>query len=85
MIRINSMFPDDMVQTLDNIAREEGTNRSRLLREAIQHYIEEYRRAMEEKKKRDGIRMAIETQDRLREKSGKWDGVTEIRKWREVI
>lgn len=85
MIRINTMFPDDMVQLLDNIAREEKISRSRLLREAIQYYIEEYQHTMKEKKKRDRIRMAIKTQDRLREKSGKWDGVTEIRKWREVI
>jgi metal-responsive CopG/Arc/MetJ family transcriptional regulator len=79
------MFPDDMVQLLDNIAREEKTSRSKLLREAIQYYIEEYQHTMEDKKKRERIRMAIKTQDRLREKSGKWDGVTEIRKWREAI
>ncbi len=32
---------------------------------------------------RSKIEEAIETQDRLREKSGDWNGVEEIRRWRE--
>ncbi len=32
---------------------------------------------------RSKIEDAIETQDRLREKSGDWNGIEEIRRWRE--
>lgn len=34
-------------------------------------------------KKRASIKQAIETQDKISEKSGSWSGSKEIRKWRE--
>ncbi len=85
MIRINTMFPDDIVQTLDVIAKEERTTRSKLLRKAIHSYIENYQRIVEQKKREDRIRKAIALQDTLRDKSGEWDGASEIRKWRDNI
>lgn len=30
------------------------------------------------------IKHGIETQDRIRKRSGKWNGVSEVRKWREL-
>jgi hypothetical protein len=33
--------------------------------------------------KRKKIKTSMEVQDRIREKSGKWDSVSELRKWRD--
>lgn len=83
MARINTILSEDIIEQLDGIAQEEHKSRSMLLREAAQKLIEEHRRSMEAIVKRKKIRDAISLQDRLRKKSGKWDGVSEVRKWRE--
>jgi metal-responsive CopG/Arc/MetJ family transcriptional regulator len=74
---------EDIIEKLDNIAKEEHKSRSMLLREAAQKLIEEHRRGIEEAIKREKIQEAVSLQDSLRKKSGKWDGVAEVRKWRE--
>ncbi len=83
MIRINAIFPENMLKELDSIARERKESRSMLLREAAERLIKEYIREKEERRRKERIKKAINTQDRLREKSGKWNGVSELRKWRE--
>ncbi|MEK6682583.1 MAG: ribbon-helix-helix protein, CopG family [Nitrospirota bacterium] len=84
MVRINTILSEDIVEKLDNIAKDEKKSRSMLLRKAAEKLIEEYQHRLEEKHKRERIKHAIEVQDRLRKKSGKWNGVSEIRKWREA-
>lgn len=84
MIRINAILPEKMVEKLDSIAKDEKKSRSMLLREAAEKLIEEYQRRLEEIRRRERIKHAIEIQDRLRRRSGKWSGVEEIRKWREI-
>ncbi|HCC68290.1 MAG TPA: hypothetical protein DEP99_00150 [Nitrospiraceae bacterium] len=83
MVRINTILSEDILEKLDNIARDEKKSRSMLLREAAKKLIEEYQHRLEERRKKELRRHAIDIQDRLRKKSGKWDGVLEIRKWRE--
>lgn len=83
MVRINAVFQEDIVEEIDRIAKEEGKSRSRLLREAAQKLIRDYQHQRAEKIRREKIGYAIETQDRLRKKSGRWDSVSELRDWRE--
>ena len=76
MVRINTILSEDIIEKLDDIAQEEHKSRSMLLREAAQ-------KSMEETIQREKMREAVSLQDRLRKKSGRWDGVAEVRKWRE--
>jgi metal-responsive CopG/Arc/MetJ family transcriptional regulator len=83
MVRINTIMREDLIKDLDRIARAENKSRSRLIREATEKLIEEYKRAMEERLRRERIKRSIAIQERLRGKGGKWNGVTEVRRWRE--
>ena len=38
---------------------------------------------LEEKRRKARIKNAISIQDKIRKKAGRWDGVAEVRKWRE--
>jgi metal-responsive CopG/Arc/MetJ family transcriptional regulator len=83
MVRINAILSEDMIEKLDTITKHEHKSRSMLLREAAEQFIEEYQQKMEEVRRKERVKHAIGTQDRLRKKSGAWDGVSELRKWRE--
>jgi len=83
MVRINTVFQEDLIEKIDRIAKEEGKSRSRILREAANKLIEDYQRQKSEEIRMKKVRQAITIQDRLRKKSGKWDSVSELRKWRE--
>jgi len=84
MIRINTVFPETTLEKLDSIAKDEKKSRSMLLREAAEKLIDEHQRQVEEKQRKTRMTRALVAQDRLRKKSGKWDGVAEVRKWREA-
>jgi metal-responsive CopG/Arc/MetJ family transcriptional regulator len=85
MVRINAVLSEDIIEELNNIAREEHKNRSALLREAAETLIAEHRRRREEEQRKGRLERAVTIQDRLREKAGIWDGVAEVRKWREQM
>lgn len=82
-MRINAILDEDIVDKIDCIAKEEKKSRSNILREAAEKLINEYQILKEEKLRKERFRSAMKTQDKLREKAGHWDGVSEIRKWRE--
>ena len=82
-MRINTVFQEDLIEKIDRIAKEEGKSRSRILREAANKLIEDYQRQKSEEIRMKKVRQAITIQDRLRKKSGKWDSISELRKWRE--
>jgi len=84
MVRINAILPEDTIKKIDSIAKEEKKSRSKLLREATEKLIIEYQRKKAEQIRKERLMKAIKTQDNLRKKAGKWDGVSEIRKWREL-
>ena len=84
-MRINAVLSDELVQALDAIAQEEKKSRSQLLREGAEKIIAEYERKWEEKRRRVKMQQAMAVQDRLRQKSGTWDAVAEIRKWRDKL
>ncbi len=83
MVRINAILPEDTIKKIDDIAKAAKKSRSKILREAADKIIEEYETLKAEQIKRDKIKQAIKIQDKLREKSGKWNGISEVRKWRE--
>jgi metal-responsive CopG/Arc/MetJ family transcriptional regulator len=83
MVRINVVLSEEIVEELDSIGREENKNRSELLREAAEKLIGEHRRRLEEERRRARLEKAVAVQDQLRQKAGSWDGVAEVRKWRE--
>lgn len=83
MLRVNAVLREDIVAALDEIAHEEHTNRSGLLREAAERFIADYRKRREEELRRQRRAHSVAVQDRLRSKADDWDGVAEIRKWRE--
>ena len=84
MVRINTVFPETILEKLDSIAKDENKSRSMLLREAAEKLIEEHQHRLEEKRRKDRMKRALDTQDKLRKKSGKWDGVSAVRKGREA-
>jgi metal-responsive CopG/Arc/MetJ family transcriptional regulator len=83
IMRINALLSDELVKALDVIAQEERKSRSQLLREGAERIIAEYERKREEERRCAQIQHAMAIQDQLREKAGTWDGVAEIRKWRD--
>jgi metal-responsive CopG/Arc/MetJ family transcriptional regulator len=85
MVRINAVLREEIIAGIDEIAKERGVSRSYLLREAAQRLIKEYRHQKAEEIRRKKTTRAIQVQDRLRKKGGKWDAVAELRKWRETL
>ena len=78
-------FPEEFLEQVDRIAREEHRSRSELLREAIRLYI-----AMRRGERRPGddprVRAAVAIQDalaRLAPGSGE-DSAADVRRWREA-
>lgn len=84
MLKINITLPENFLKELDKAAKDEKLSRSEFIRKAIQSYWELQKQKIIEKKRAQNIKEAIEIQDRLRVKSGNWDGVAEVRKWREA-
>ncbi|MFO7928580.1 MAG: ribbon-helix-helix protein, CopG family [Candidatus Humimicrobiaceae bacterium] len=83
MVRVNISIGKEKLEKLDSIRKKKGISRSKLLREAADMYIDKYKKDQAQKKRREAIKQAIKTQDGLKNLSGEWDGVSEIRKWRE--
>lgn len=82
-MRINASLTDDLLKKIDQAASEQNKSRSRFIREATEKYIAEHERTKEAEKRKEAFAQAIRLQDNLRNKGGKWDGVGEVRKWRE--
>ncbi|MBN2373217.1 ribbon-helix-helix protein, CopG family [bacterium] len=83
-MRINMVFPDELLENLDKIAHNLKKSRSMLLRDAAKMLIEDYQKRFEDERRKIKIKKAISVQDSLRKKSGRWDGIAEVRKWREM-
>ncbi|MBU1262146.1 hypothetical protein KKG61_08220 [bacterium] len=83
MLKINITFPEKLLEEVDSMANQLKKKRSRFLRDAVEVYIQECKRSIEEMERRRDIEEAMVVQDRLRKKTGDWDGVAELRKWRD--
>lgn len=84
MVRINLSIDEKELQELDYMSGKVNISRSKLIREAIRLYKKEFDKKDMENRRIEKIKNAIRIQDSLRKYSKGWDGVSEIRKWREA-
>ena len=83
MIKTMVSMPQGLLKELDELARQEERSRSEVLREAIRLYLE-LRKAQRQPGLDPKVQQAVAIQDKLANKdSAPWDGVAEIRRWRE--
>jgi len=83
-VKINITLPEEELREADAFVQKQGNTRSGLIQQALRFFIEQKEKEKREKEKRDGLIKAASEIRQLREKSGKWDGVAEIGKWREA-
>ena len=82
-IKINITLPEGELSRIDRYTKEEGITRSGLILRALRSYIKRKEEEAAEKMRRLAIRKASSDIRKLRVKAGEWDGVAEIRKWRD--
>ena len=85
MARVNVMLPDELLGQIDQVAKQEGVNRSKLLRLAVIAYFEQREDTQEREKRRIDIRHAMEIQDALRKEVGSWDPLKTLRSERQEL
>ena len=83
-VKINITLPGDELARIDKHVKEEKTTRSGLILTSLKSYIERKEEEAAERKRRSAIRQAASDIKKLRAKSGRWNGVAEIRKWRDA-
>lgn len=82
--KINITLSEEDLKKIDKFAKRESFTRSGFIREAVKHYMTEVEMSEEERKRRERIKKAAIGIRQLRKKAGNWDGVSEIRKWRDA-
>ena len=82
MARVNVFLSDQLLQELNQQAKEEGINRSALIQAVVEKYVEAKRRVREEQKQRK-MQEACRKMDALAKKLGNWDPQATIRKFRD--
>jgi metal-responsive CopG/Arc/MetJ family transcriptional regulator len=82
-VKINITLPEEELKEVDAFVQRQGDTRSGFIQQALRFFIEQKEREEGERKRREEMIKAISGIKQLREKSGEWDGVAEIRKWRE--
>jgi metal-responsive CopG/Arc/MetJ family transcriptional regulator len=84
MARVNVFLKDELLDEINEEAKDEGTNRSALIQTALDEYLPAKRKKREEEEKRKEMRQASERMDRLAKKLGRWDAQAIIRKFRDT-
>jgi len=82
--KINITLSEEDLKKIDEFAKKESFTRSGFIREAVKFYIAKVEVGEEERKKRERMKRAVVGIRQLRKKAGDWDGVSEIRKWRDA-
>jgi metal-responsive CopG/Arc/MetJ family transcriptional regulator len=82
-VKINITLPEEELNEVDAFVHRQGNTRSGFIQQALRFFIKQKEREEEERKRREEMTKAISEIKQLREKSGGWDGVSEIRRWRE--
>ena len=83
MKRLNITISDGIFKDLEDLKEEEKLNRSELIRKAIILYKNEFEKKLKEKRRKEKVMRAIQEINKLRESTGIWDGVSEIRRFRD--
>jgi len=82
-IKINITLPEEELTRIDEYTKEEDTTRSGLILRALRSYIKGKEEEKAVRVRRRVIQRASSDIRKLRVKVGAWDGVAEIRKWRD--
>ena len=83
MTRVNVFFSDQLLDEINQQAKEEGISRNALIEAAVRKYIEAKRRGHAEEEKRKKMQEASRKMDSLAKKLGDWDPQAMIRKFRD--
>jgi metal-responsive CopG/Arc/MetJ family transcriptional regulator len=83
-VKINITLPEEELKRVDLFARKHGNTRSGLIQRALHFFMKQKEREEEERKRRGEMTKAMVEIKQLQEKAGEWDGVSEIRKWRDA-
>jgi len=84
MGRVNVFLNDELLDQINEEAKEEGTNRSALIQAALEKYIDAKRQQRAEEEKLKKMQEASRKMDALAKKLGKWDPQSTIRKFRDT-
>lgn len=84
MSRVNVFLKDELLNEINEQAKEAGINRSALIQIALEKYIESKRLEREEEEKRKKMLEASRKMDALAMKLGSWDAQSTIRKFRDT-
>ena len=82
MPRVNIMLPDEILGQMDQVAEEEGLNRSELIRQAFGVFLERRAENDQRQQRQADIQKAMELQDRLRQTLPPWDPLKILREQR---
>ena len=82
MPRVNIMLPEEVLEQMDQVADEEGLNRSQLIRQAFAAYLERRAENDQHQQRQADIQKAMELQDRLRQNLPPWDALKLLREQR---
>ena len=83
MVRINISIDEKDLKDLDRLSSLTNLTRSGFIRKATELYKAELEKHKLEEKRKKELKEAIKIQEELSKLSEGWDGVSEIRKWRE--
>ena len=84
MARVNVFLKDELLDEINEEAKDEGTNRSSLIQTALEEYLQAKRKKREEEEKRKEMKEASKRMDRLAKKLGRWDAQAIIRRFRDT-
>ena len=82
MGRVNIFLTDELLEQIDEEAKEEKTTRSALIQTALKKYIEAKRRDRAEEEKQQKMHKAACKMDALAKTLGKWNAQKIIRRYR---
>lgn len=82
MPRVNIMLPDEILVQMDQVAEEEGLNRSELIRQAFGVYLERRAENDQRQQRQADIQKAMKLQDSLRQNLPPWDALKILREQR---
>jgi metal-responsive CopG/Arc/MetJ family transcriptional regulator len=84
MARVNVFLKDELLEEINDEAKQEGTNRSALIQAALEEYLLTKRVKREEAEKRKKMREASRKIDELAKELGHWDAAGTIRRFRDT-
>ena len=84
MARVNVFLKDELLDEINEEAKDEGTNRSSLIQTALEEYLQAKRKKREEEEKRKKMQEASRRIDDLAKELGDWDPVAIIRRFRDT-